>query len=135
MKNDPSIRERIDKLPEWARQHIESLRRQRDDAVSVLNAFTDQQTQSEVWIEAHPCTGETSGPSFKRKYIQTREVVFNYANVLLRVMLSRPDDNQRNYGIELSFEPADRRTHYLPVIVRSGNRIELVHKDNLRPTQ
>lgn len=64
------------KLPKWAQEYINKTEMQRNAAVSALNEFVNEQTPSKIWIETHPCTGESSGPSQKRRYLQGREVTF-----------------------------------------------------------
>lgn len=66
----------VNKLPKWAQERIKELQYQRDAAVDALNNFVDNQTPSNIYIEEHPCIGESSGPSFKRSYIQNHAVTF-----------------------------------------------------------
>lgn len=39
----------ITKLPKWAQNHIATLERQRDTAVSLLKDFVDTQTPTNIW--------------------------------------------------------------------------------------
>lgn len=85
----------IKKLPVWAQAHIKMLDRQRDAAVKALNHFTDDQTESNVWIQEYPSTGEEGkpGPIFKKRYLQTKRVYFKLPRVEmeLEVFLNEPD--------------------------------------------
>jgi len=64
------------KLPKWAQEKIQRLEMQRDAAIRTLNEFKDTQTESNIWIEDNPCTGEETGPSNKRRYIHAHRVTF-----------------------------------------------------------
>jgi hypothetical protein len=64
------------KLPKWVQEHIKKIQYQRDAAVDALNKFQDEQTPTNVYIEEHPCVGESSGPSKKIRYIQAHAVTF-----------------------------------------------------------
>jgi hypothetical protein len=130
MKNDPSIREKIEKLPKWAQEHIGALVRQREEAIDTLNKFTDQQTPTEVSFNEHPCTGEGAGPIQKTRYLQTNRVEFCHAGVFLEVFLTRMNDVQRGYGIELSFSPTD--DHGIVALHPRGyGKIEFLAKENM----
>lgn len=131
MKPEPTTRERIDKLPEWAQKHIEKLLRERAEAVNTLNAFVDQQTPTQISFTQHPCTGEQAGPSQKKRYIHAREVQFRHAGVRLDVYLTQKDDHQRSFGIELSWSAIDERVNHLPMIVSAFGRVTLVTKENV----
>jgi len=66
----------ITKLPKWAQEHIQTIQYQRDAAIRTLNDFTNQQTPTSVYFEEHPCTGESQGPTLKRRYLQTHAITF-----------------------------------------------------------
>lgn len=65
----------ITKLPKWAQEHISSLEFKRNEAIKTLNRFLDEQTESQFFIAEHPCTGESTGPVFKKLFIQARRAV------------------------------------------------------------
>jgi hypothetical protein len=77
----------IEKLPVWAQDHIKHLQSERDSAVKKLIEFQDEQTESSVFIQDHVCIGEGThglepdptkkgGPTFLRRYLQTKRVQF-----------------------------------------------------------
>jgi hypothetical protein len=68
--------EQIAKLPKWAIDHIQSLEIYRNEAVRSLNRFLDNQTESNVWVSEHPCTGEQQGPRFIKHFIQADRIHF-----------------------------------------------------------
>jgi len=82
------MQDKINKLPKWAQEHIKDLNRQRDVAIKALNEYCDSQTDSEFSIQELECTGEEGGPSFKRRYIQTRKIEVDYGGVGLSVSIA-----------------------------------------------
>lgn len=122
----------ISKLPKWAQSEIEKLSRQRDEAVKALNRFLDQQTPSGVAFDQMPGTGEEAGPSFKTGFIQTDRVAFNHAGVDLTVFLTRKNDGQREYGIELSWHSNTSVLSHVALIPKSYQQAMLVAKENMR---
>ena len=117
--NDP----RFEKLPKWAQEYIRDLENQRDAAVRALNDFQDRSSPSPIYIEDHPCTGEDAGPSFKRAYLQTHKVFFEYAGVELCVTTW---DNE----IRLDWNGhGSKETAFIP---SSRQQARLVSKENMR---
>ena len=114
----------LEKLPKWAQEHIKTITMQREAAVSALNDFTDSQTESPVYYELHPCDGCQQGPSFRKHYIQTNAVHFNYGGVDLRVSVW-------NNEITLSWGGKDgiRDAAMIPF---GYNQVRLVTKEMLR---
>jgi hypothetical protein len=108
----------ITKLPKWAQEHIRDLERQRDVAVATLNGFVDNQTESPVYYEDHPCTGEASGPVFKRRYIQTRQIEVEHLGMYVRLLVG--DDN-----IQIQWERGKYRSKPLMMVPVSYQMIEL----------
>lgn len=92
----------ITKLPKWAQEHINKIQYQRDAAVAALDAFTDGQTESDIWIEEHPCTGEKAGPSEKIKYIQASRVTFRLGHEEITVSL--PFEEERGLRISAGWQ-------------------------------
>lgn len=64
------------KFPKWVQDYIRKIQYERDAAVRTLNEFIDNQTPTNIYTEAHPCTGEASGPTHKINYIQGHGVTF-----------------------------------------------------------
>lgn len=123
--------EQIAKLPKWARDHITNIERERDVSVRALNEFQDSQTPSGIYYDDCVCTGETKGPSNKRKYIQSHQLEVEHAGVLLSVFLAGTNDSQRSHGIQLSWN-ARQRTGHVAAIPTSFQCVELVAKENMR---
>ena len=64
------------KMTKQVADRIKYLEMERDAAIKTLNDFTNGQTESRVWVEEHPCTGEESGPTLKVRYLQEHSVTF-----------------------------------------------------------
>lgn len=113
---------RIAKLPKWAQDYIKDLEGQRSVAVRALNDFTDHSSPSPIFIEDDPRTGEEPGPSFKRVYLQTHRVFFEYAGIELCVT---PWDNE----IRLDWNGHNMRAvAFVPYSYQSAR---LVSKENM----
>lgn len=83
---DMSMRD-ISKLPKWVQEHIRDLKRQRETAINCLNDFVDSQTPSPIFYDDVICSGEETGPSWKRTNVQTNQITINHAGVELRIVL------------------------------------------------
>jgi hypothetical protein len=114
------------KLPKWAQEAFRDLERQRDAAVRALNEFTDSETPSPVYYEDAVCTGEQTGPSFKRHNVQTHCVVFEHTGVKMRVLL-------RDDHIDVSWETNDRRNGEVAMIPKSYQQVKLVAREKMYP--
>lgn len=78
---------RIKKLPKWVQEHIKKLERERDVSVRALNESCDDQSKSPIYYEDNVCTGEKSGPSVKRKYIQSHgKITVNHEGIQLDIL-------------------------------------------------
>lgn len=131
MRNTDPDPSKIAKLPLWAQQHISTLQHERDEAVRVLNEFQEQQKPSSVWYGKLTSIGEANGSTFKRCYIQTDRVEFLHAGISLSVFLTRPDDGQRDYGIELSWSPSERK-RLIAFVPKGYQQSELIAQENMR---
>lgn len=80
--------EQLNKLPKFAQEYIRKIERERELAVRQLNEFVDGQTESKIWVDEAVCTGEESGPSFKRHYIQAHRLTFKVGNEEVDVALA-----------------------------------------------
>src|SRR5262249_53047522 len=100
LMNTPSP-EQLAKLPKWAQDHITKLERQREEAIRTLNQALDTQTESSFSVVATPCTGETTGPSFKRAYVQAHSIEVRWRGVELTVDAN--DYGQNGKGIRLQW--------------------------------
>jgi hypothetical protein len=58
--------ERIAKLPAWAREHITRLERRADEATDAVEAYLDNQTESNIWFDDHV------GNKFRRVYLSPK---------------------------------------------------------------
>jgi hypothetical protein len=114
------------KLPKWAQDHIKTLERQRDEAVSALNEYVDHQTESAFYFDDYVGTGETLGPSNKRSYIQTRNITVNYAGIELNIYAT-PDNE-----IRLQWSDDKRHLDYIYFIPTTFQGAILVSKKNVR---
>lgn len=121
--------EQIAKLPAWAREHINTLERQRSQAVTTLNEFVDRDTPSPFYFEDNPCTGEASGPSSKRRYVQAGTLVVCWRGVELRIYAN--DYGNSGKGIRLQWS-AEHRTGEIAFIPESFQYARLIAKDDMR---
>src|SRR5271166_3700346 len=101
--------EQFARLPKFAQEEIETLRRQRQQAVAALNNFVDQDTPSNVWFDERPCTGESPGPTYKKHYVQSRWLEVEWAGVRLTVLL-RGGSHGDHEVIDLAWQD-EKRTH------------------------
>jgi hypothetical protein len=74
--NEDATKLLIHKLPRWAQDRIARLQRERDVAVRTLNEAVDRSTPAAFFFEEHVVTGEKTGPSTKRFYIQSDRLRF-----------------------------------------------------------
>jgi hypothetical protein len=82
-------------LPKWAQEFIQKIQYQRDAAVDALNRFTNNQTESDIWIGEHPTTGEKTGPVEKKCYLQAHEVTFRLGKEEINVGFSFEKESLR----------------------------------------
>jgi hypothetical protein len=121
---------RFSKLPKWAQDYIKRIERERDVAIRQLNASLDSQTPSAFYFEGRVCTGEDSGPTLKRHYVQTHKITVAYQGVVLEVCTRANED-----GIDLQWNPGDSEREYsgdVAFIPSSRQQARLVSKDNMR---
>lgn len=75
MKNGHLLQERIAKLPDWAKAHILSLERQREEAIRKLSQFTDGQKWSPFYVDELACLTPGS-PTTVRRYVDAYRINF-----------------------------------------------------------
>jgi hypothetical protein len=121
--------EQIAKLPKWAQDHIQNIERERFTAVRALNEYCDETTKSPFVIEDSVCTGESTGPSTKRRYIQAPSMKVEYGGVELRI--SANDYNGRR-GIELSWSTLNYGHDDICMSPLCRNSVELITKEAMR---
>lgn len=114
----------IKKLPKWVQEHIQNLQRQRDVAVRELNNYIDSQTPSPFYVDGLVCTGEESGPSLKRRYIEGNKMSVNHDGVSLSIHL-------RDGHIDLQWHSARSFTGDVAFIPSACQAARLVSKDNM----
>jgi hypothetical protein len=114
----------IEKLPKWAQEIIRDLTRQRETAIRALNEYIDNQTPSPIYVEEMECTGEGIGPSYKKRYIQSRKISVSHSGVDL-VILLRDDYIDLQWGSE----KLNRDAAFIPSSYQSAR---LVSKENMR---
>lgn len=103
--NQPT-KEQIGKLPKWAQDYIKSIEQQRFVAVRALDEFVDNQTPSPFYFEDNSCTGEQSGPTNRRVYVQAHCIKVEWRGVHLSV--SANDYGNCGEGIRLQWEASGR---------------------------
>lgn len=115
----------ITKLPKWAQEHIKDIQRQRDIAVRQLNKFCDNQTESRIFVDDAPCTGEGKGPKRKRHYIQSDKVAIMHKGVQLEIIC-------REHYINIHWGPPGYGMDEIAFIPDSYQSARLVSKENMR---
>lgn len=115
----------ISKLPKWAQQLIKELSRERDVAITQLNEYLDDRTESEIFIDDYVSTGENQGPTSKRNYIQGHTVTFVHAGVELDVSVFYDG------YIDLKWGPYGHHGYDVALIPWSHGNVHLVSKDSM----
>lgn len=128
------IKEKIAKLPAWAREHIRSLERERNCAVRGLSEFLDKQTPSAIFVESmvgHDVGELLPGGVVQKHYIQTHAIAIEHAGVRLRVGVY--DNNAGRDCIHLQWESITGWAG-VPVafIPQSFQSAQLKAKENMR---
>jgi hypothetical protein len=124
------MQEKIAKLPVCTREHIKSLKQERDAAVRTLNEFCNNQTPSPFRVVDNPCTGEASGPQQKTHYIQAHAIEVEYDGVYLRVG-ANPYGNRDN-GIKLTWGGSKFGCEHVAFVPTSFQSAVLVNKKDMR---
>lgn len=117
--------EQIARLPKWAQEHIRDLARQREAAIAQLARFTDEQTPSPIFIDEWASTGESRGPTARRRYIQSNVVCFRHAGLRLDVAL-------KSDSLSLQWEPQAGASIDAALIPESFCQARLTTKENMR---
>lgn len=68
----------ISKLPKWAQEAFAQIRMEKDNAVEALTRYTDNQTESPVFLFELQHL-QKNKPEFIKNYIQTDRVCFDLA--------------------------------------------------------
>lgn len=95
---------RLSKLPAWAQRHLEELERRARWAEQALQRQLDGQTES-PFSTTRMRVDEAGKMHFDRHYLQSdnASVEVRHAGLEVSVMATRPDDGQRDYGVEVKF--------------------------------
>ena len=75
-----NMEDRIAKLPEWARDHINRLAQSLELAKRALSEFEDRQSWSAVSYDELVCENVKGGPTTRTAYLQTTNVEFQLGN-------------------------------------------------------
>jgi hypothetical protein len=114
----------LDKLPKWAREHIEDLQRQRDLAVNSLNSYLDSKTPSPFYHEQLSCLNG-KGAVVTRNYVNgAGRMTVEWGGVCVRIELPRDD------AIEISYEPCERMMGDVLLTPISFQRLSLKKVNN-----
>ena len=120
--------EQLNKLPKWAQDHIESIQRQRDQAVKALNEVAGNQSPSPFSYTRHDCTS-TGGPTFRKFTIQADTLIVNWLGIELRV--DAHDYGNQGKGIRLQWT-GEHQTEDVAMIPSSYQAVALVPKSLMR---
>jgi hypothetical protein len=118
--------EKIEKLPKWAQDYIQQIEGGRLASVRALNEYCDSQTESPYYVDEYECTGEQQGPSFKRRYIQTRKMEVSHGDVVLRIYLRDED------AIELQWDNKTGSMEEIAMIPHGFHKVALKAAGNMR---
>ena len=122
--SDPTP-EQLAKLPQWAQKHLADVKRQRDVAIRALDAYVDSQPPSPFYTEDLACTGEQSGPTIRKRYIQAHALCVDHDGVHLDIIL-------RDKQIDLSWGRGRYKEGEVAAVPSSWQAMRLVAKENLR---
>ena len=126
--------EQIKKLPQWAQSYITGLQRQREEAVSTLSRFHDDQEIQPIRVPEHVCDQEKGGPRFLQRYVKGRSIEIDWMGISLRITLKK-EDSMNDNCIDLSWDnksPYTREERGVAVVPHAWNAIRLVAKKYLR---
>ena len=127
-RNEQVTKERFERLPVWAQDHIVQLKREREAALHQLNKHEQQQEESPFFAESLVCDGERGrGPSARKTYYKTDGVLYaQHAGITLRISVVYED------RIELSWSEGTMHTlGEVAFIPSSHQQARLVHRDNM----
>lgn len=117
--------EKIVKLPAWARAYVRKIERERDSAIQALNDYCDKQNPSAIYYDDLTVTGEESGPTLKRIFIQSHRVEIEHNGVYLQIILRE--------HIDLSWANAKNRSCFVNVafVPTALQAASLIARDNM----
>lgn len=121
--NTPT-QEQIDRLPKWAREHIETIERQRDNAKKALSEMLDDQTPNEFRYDDY-VNGD-----FVTRYVQTYKMTVVHEGVRLDIVL--PKGSQGRQGIEITWASEDRGMRELCFVPTSFQQASIFLPENAR---
>lgn len=126
--NEPT-KEQIEKLPKWAREHVESLTREVSTWKDAALRFSKEQPESPFYIDDW-----TNGARIKQFIPSSVNTIScDYAGVHMDMFLPQDNDGQRFYGPEIRFSEIGKHTFSnVAAVPTARGIIQLVHKDNLR---
>lgn len=127
MKND-ELKQKIEKLPVWAKEYIRNLERQRGVAINTLNDSLNDQEVSAFYYEPLVCTGEDQGPTLKRVYVQTCSLMCQFDGVELRISAHHSNNE---VGIGLQWSSVENRSIDIAFIPKSYQTARLVAKEDM----
>lgn len=118
MKNQ--LPAKIAKLPVWAREHIETIERERNTAIDHLNEWVDNQTKSPFFFSDLLCLGEDGQrkPSTKKVYVQTHHMTVKHAGVRMDITL-------RGGRIDIQYRDTEELTEAVNMTPQSFQSIRL----------
>lgn len=114
----------IIKLPKWAQAHIKKIERERDVAIRALNDVLDSQEPSPIFYDDLVSTGENTGPTSKRFYVQSHKITVEHNGVSLSIYAGR--------NIDLRWESAGGKfNNFVAFVPNSHQAASLVAKENM----
>lgn len=119
----------LSKLPIWAATHINDLRRELTEQSQLNKRLVDAQQESPIFVE------DWIGTSTVKRYIQLQNntVKACWAGLKVEMFLTRQDDPQRPYGVEIRYEnlPTAPALRGVAIVPRGLGLINLVAKGHL----
>lgn len=122
---EPS-KEKLEKLPVWAREYIRDLEIKAEHSKMALDSYLDDQSPSKFFTEEMIC--DTQPPRFIRRNIKTHSLWVEYEGVKLNILIR----GTPREGIELSWGANKTLTEEVPLIPLSYQKIKLIRKENVR---
>lgn len=120
----------LSKLPKWAQEEFRKIQMQRDAAVSALDAHVNDTKKSPVYFTSAECTGETSGPTFRDHYIQTKTVRMRVGDIEVSVTVV-DDDRYQNY-VEVRWSDLHKSCKDIALIPSSFCCVRIVEQSQMR---
>lgn len=122
---DAEIEGRIEKLPQWARDHFADIKRRKDEAVDRLEKYLDDDTPSAFYETIAPGIGPDGRCVFRDRYINANSISCKLGDLVVTVM---PDGERRGVEVRFMSERGAGQAVLLPVASNVIRIVELTDR-------